>query len=64
MQVKEPGSYEVRLRWSTWGMLHRRTEVVALPADKGPALEAEFERAGLFVTRVGSVEAGSGVALA
>ena len=38
--------------------------LVALPADKGPALEAEFERAGLFVRRVGSVEAGSGVALA
>jgi len=38
--------------------------LVALPADKGPALEAEFERAGLFLARVGSVETGSGVALA
>jgi selenide,water dikinase len=37
--------------------------LVALPADKGPALEGEFERAGLLVRRVGAVEAGSGVRL-
>jgi selenide,water dikinase len=38
--------------------------LVALPADKGPALESEFERAGLFLRGVGSVADGSGVALA
>jgi selenide,water dikinase len=35
----------------------------ALPKDKGPALEATFARAGLFLARVGVVEAGSGLAL-
>jgi selenide,water dikinase len=38
--------------------------LVALPAEKGPALEAEFERAELFLRRVGAVEEGSGVRLA
>jgi selenide,water dikinase len=38
--------------------------LVALPADKGPALEGEFGRAGLSLRRVGSVAEGSGVALA
>jgi len=38
--------------------------LVALPADKGAALEGEFERAGLFLGRVGAVEEGSGVRLA
>jgi len=38
--------------------------LVALPKEKGFALEAEFERAGLFLARVGAVEAGTGVALA
>jgi selenide,water dikinase len=38
--------------------------LVSLPADKGPALEAEFERTGLFLRRVGAVEEGSGVVLA
>ncbi len=38
--------------------------LVSLPRDKGPALEAEFARAGLFLARVGSVAAGSGVELA
>jgi selenide, water dikinase len=37
--------------------------LVSLPRDKGPALEGEFELAGLFLRRVGSVEAGSGVVL-
>jgi selenide,water dikinase len=38
--------------------------LVSLPRDRGPALEAEFVRAGLFLARVGAVEAGTGVALA
>jgi selenide,water dikinase len=38
--------------------------LVSLPRDKGPALEAEFSRAGLFLARVGSVQGGRGVALA
>ncbi len=37
--------------------------LVSLPRDKGPALEAEFARAELFLARVGSVEAGAGVEL-
>jgi selenide,water dikinase len=37
--------------------------LVSLPRDKGPALEAEFARAGTFLARVGSVEDGSGVGL-
>jgi selenide,water dikinase len=37
--------------------------LVTLPAAKGPALEAEFARDGLFLARVGVVEAGAGVAL-
>jgi len=37
--------------------------LVSLPADKGPALEAEFARAGLFLARVGSVHEGEGVEL-
>ncbi|HJT76669.1 MAG TPA: hypothetical protein VJ739_05660 [Gemmataceae bacterium] len=32
VQVNEPGSYDVRLRWNSWGTFHRRAEVVALPA--------------------------------
>jgi len=35
--------------------------LVSLPAEKGPALEAEFERRKLFLRRVGRVEEGSGV---
>jgi selenide,water dikinase len=38
--------------------------LVALPPDKAVALEAEFARAGLFLARIGAVEAGAGVALA
>jgi selenide,water dikinase len=38
--------------------------LVALPREKGLALEAEFARAGLFLARIGAVETGSGVALA
>jgi selenide,water dikinase len=38
--------------------------LVSLPRDRGPALEAEFARAGLFLARVGGVEAGAGVVLA
>ncbi len=38
--------------------------LVALPRDRGPSLEAEFARAGLFLARIGAVEAGSGVVLA
>ena len=37
--------------------------LVALPAEKGPALAAEFATQKLFLARVGAVEAGSGVAL-
>ncbi len=37
--------------------------LVTLPAEKALALEAEFERAGLFLARVGSVEDGAGVVL-
>jgi selenide,water dikinase len=37
--------------------------LVSLPRDQAPALEAEFARAGLFLARVGAVEAGAGVAL-
>jgi len=37
--------------------------LVSLPREKGPALEAEFARAGLFLARVGAVEAGAGVSL-
>ncbi len=38
--------------------------LVSLPREHGMALEAEFARAGLFLARVGAVEAGAGVALA
>ena len=37
--------------------------LVALPADRGPSLEAEFARGGLFLARIGTIEAGAGVAL-
>ena len=37
---------------------------ISLPRDQGPALEAEFARAGLFLARVGAVAAGAGVSLA
>jgi selenide,water dikinase len=35
--------------------------LVSLPRERGPALEAEFERRGLFVRRIGSVQEGAGV---
>src|SRR5438067_1991909 len=35
--------------------------LVSLPADQGPALEAEFEARKLFIRRIGHVEEGSGV---
>jgi selenide,water dikinase len=35
--------------------------LVSLPADKGPALEAEWETRGLFARRIGRVESGVGV---
>ena len=35
--------------------------LVSLPAERGPALEAEFEAEKLFIRRVGRVEEGSGV---
>jgi selenide,water dikinase len=38
--------------------------LVSIPAERGPALEAEFEAARLFVRRVGVVEEGSGVLVA
>jgi selenide,water dikinase len=38
--------------------------LVSLPRDRGPALEAEFARAGLFLVRVGTVETGAGLRLA
>ena len=37
--------------------------LVSLPRNKGPALEAEFARAGLFLARIGAVEDGTGVTL-
>jgi len=37
--------------------------LVSLPKEKGPALEAEFARAQLFLARVGEVGEGRGVAL-
>jgi selenide,water dikinase len=38
--------------------------LVSLPRDRGPALEAEFARAELFLVRVGTVETGAGLRLA
>jgi selenide,water dikinase len=38
--------------------------LVALPADKGATLAAAFEQQGLFLARIGRIEAGRGVALA
>jgi selenide,water dikinase len=35
--------------------------LVSLPRERGPALEAEFERRGLFIRRIGSVKEGAGV---
>jgi selenide, water dikinase len=35
--------------------------LVSLPAERAPVLEAEFDRRGLFLRRVGRVEEGSGV---
>ena len=35
--------------------------LVSLPAEKGPALEAEFTAQGLFLRRIGLVEEGAGV---
>jgi selenide,water dikinase len=35
--------------------------LVSLPRERGTALEAEFDRRGLFLRRVGSVEEGAGV---
>ena len=37
--------------------------LVTLPAEKALSLEAEFERVGLFLARVGAVENGAGVVL-
>jgi len=37
--------------------------LVSLPREQGMALEAEFAAAGLFLTRVGAVEDGAGLAL-
>jgi selenide,water dikinase len=37
--------------------------LIALPSDKALSLQAEFERRGLFLARIGRVEAGSGVSL-
>jgi selenide,water dikinase len=37
--------------------------LVSLPRDQGPSLEAQFASAGLFLTRIGAVEDGAGVAL-
>jgi selenide,water dikinase len=38
--------------------------LVSIAADRGPVLEAEFARRGLFVRRIGSVEEGVGVRVA
>jgi selenide, water dikinase len=37
--------------------------LIAIPRDRGPALEAEFARAELFLARIGSVGEGAGVEL-
>jgi selenide, water dikinase len=37
--------------------------LVSLPTDKALSLRGEFERRGLFLARIGTVEAGSGVAV-
>ena len=37
--------------------------LVSLPADKGPVLEAEFARAGVFLARIGAVVSGDGLEL-
>ena len=37
--------------------------LVALPAEKGPALEAEATARGAFLRRIGLIEAGAGVAV-
>ena len=37
--------------------------LISLPADKALSLEAEFRARGLFLARVGTVEAGAGVVL-
>jgi selenide,water dikinase len=37
--------------------------LIALPADRALSLQSEFERRSLFLRRIGSVEAGSGVAV-
>jgi selenide, water dikinase len=37
--------------------------LISVPRDRGPALEAEFVRAGLFLARVGAVLEGAGVSL-
>jgi selenide,water dikinase len=37
--------------------------LISLPRDQGMALEAEFAAAGLFLVRIGSVEAGGATAL-
>ncbi|CAN5311168.1 hypothetical protein BH18ACT14_BH18ACT14_17560 [soil metagenome] len=37
--------------------------LISLPEDRGPVLETTFASAGVFLARVGRVEAGSGVAL-
>jgi selenide, water dikinase len=37
--------------------------LIALPADKALSLQSEFERRGLFLARIGSVEQGAGVSL-
>jgi len=37
--------------------------LVALPRERAATLEAEFDRRGLFVRRIGAVEAGSGIVL-
>ena len=38
--------------------------LVSIPAERGPALEAEFQAARLFVRRVGTVQEGAGVLVA
>lgn len=37
--------------------------LVSLPAERGAVLEATFASAGLFVARIGNVQAGTGVVL-
>jgi selenide,water dikinase len=56
--IDTDGAAEELLAQTAGGLL------ISLPAEKGLSLRAEFEARGLFLARVGSVEAGAGIAFA